>query len=84
MTDSSVKAPRRPKFFLAAFILTVVWFGVGGVLGPGISGAMLGADLNKQWIFLIILGCFLGILGARTMRPLLSVEQDGRLFSKSN
>ena len=57
---------------------------VGGVIGPGISGAMLGADLNNQWIFLIILGCFLGILGARTMRPLLSVEQDGRLFSKSN
>ena len=57
---------------------------VGGVLGPGISGAMLGADLNNQWIFLIILGCSFGILGARTMRPLLSVEQDGKLFSKSN
>jgi MFS family permease len=55
---------------------------VGGVLGPGISGAMLGANLNIQWILLIILGCFIGILGARTLRPLLSVKQDGRLFSR--
>lgn len=57
---------------------------VGGVIGPGISGVMIGAGLNLQWIMLIIFGCSLGIIGASTLKNLLTPKQDGRLINNSN
>ena len=34
---------------------------VSGVLGPAITGLMLGADLATAWVFLMFIGCFLSI-----------------------
>lgn len=51
MTMPSGTSPRRPRFFLFALILTVVWFGVGGVLGP-ISGKLSEVQSNDNAEFL--------------------------------
>jgi hypothetical protein len=34
---------------------------VSGVLGPAITGLMLGANLGTAWIITMFLGCFLSI-----------------------
>ena len=34
---------------------------VSGVLGPAITGLMLGADLATAWVIVMFIGCFLSI-----------------------
>jgi MFS family permease len=34
---------------------------VSGVLGPAITGLMLGADLATAWVVVMFIGCFLSI-----------------------
>ena len=87
MTDASVKAPRRPKFFIIAFILTVVWFGVGGVLGP-ISGKLSEVQSNDNAEFLpassetskvsVVLDKFQKAGGAEYLPMTLVFEKIGR------
>lgn len=48
---SETKAVRRPKFFIFTLLLTVLWFGVGGVLGP-ISGKLSDVQSNDNAEFL--------------------------------
>ena len=41
-------------------LMSLQW-SVSGVLGPAITGLMLGADLAKAWVIVMFLGCFLSI-----------------------
>ena len=40
--------------------MSLQW-GVSGVLGPAITGLMLGADLDKLWVATMFIGCFASI-----------------------
>ena len=40
--------------------MSLQW-GVSGVLGPAITGLMLGADLDQLWVALMFIGCFASI-----------------------
>ena len=40
--------------------MSLQW-GVSGVLGPAITGLMLGADLDQLWVALMFFGCFASI-----------------------
>ena len=40
--------------------MSLQW-GVSGVLGPAITGLMLGADLDQLWVGVMFLGCFASI-----------------------
>jgi MFS family permease len=41
-------------------LMSLQW-SVSGVLGPAITGLMLGADLSTAWVVVMFLGCFLSI-----------------------
>jgi MFS family permease len=41
-------------------LMSLQW-SVSGVLGPAITGLMLGADLATEWVVVMFIGCFLSI-----------------------
>jgi MFS family permease len=41
-------------------LMSLQW-SVSGVLGPAITGLMLGADLATAWVVVMFIGCFLSI-----------------------
>jgi MFS family permease len=47
---------------------------VSGVLGPAITGLMLGADLSKAWVLVMFIGCFVSIPLFLKMRALATAQ----------
>ncbi|MEN9711520.1 MAG: hypothetical protein RL441_1512, partial [Actinomycetota bacterium] len=93
MSDKTADTPRRPKFFLAALVLTVVWFGVGGVLGP-ISGKLSEVQSNDNAEFLpansettkvsVVLEKFQKAGGAEYLPMTLVFEKSSGTFSTAD
>jgi MFS family permease len=56
----------------------VSWsWSIGGVLGPVIGGALLGARLHALWIGLGVLGCVAGAVLARRLEQVLPAHANG-------
>ncbi|WP_091558065.1 MFS transporter [Micromonospora pattaloongensis] len=53
-------------------------FGISGVIGPVTAGPLIGAGGGLYWSVLVIAGCLVASLLALSLRPLLSLAQDGR------
>ncbi len=47
---------------------------VSGVLGPAITGLMLGADLSNAWVLVMFIGCFVSIPLFLKMRALATAQ----------
>jgi MFS family permease len=53
-------------------------FGISGVVGPVTAGPLIGAGGGAIWVAVVTGGCLVASLLALSLRPLLSVGQDGR------
>jgi MFS family permease len=62
----------------AAFSLT---FTIGTLIGPVVSGLLLGSGLTYVWAIVVVGGNLVGSVLSLRLRPLLTAEQDGRRVS---
>lgn len=59
-------------------------WGISGVVGPALTGAMLGADLAWQWLFLMVVGSLIGAATLQRLHTRLDPATDGRVAESSH
>ena len=68
-----------PDHLRGRYNAVVSWtWAISGMVGPGMAGLLLGADLGLAWLGIVLLGLLAATVLLASLRSVLTPEQDGR------